>query len=210
MAKQACSESGFSLVEVITALFIVALIASSGAAIIMQMVSSRESLESLSERLDKVHQAHAFMRDDLAQWMARDFRPRDDIDLPVRFLGGSATEVGHVMSFVRDGWLNPGYEAPRSGLTVVRYFVDGDRLIRRIRLAPDGVNSTEEIEQTLISGIRDYQISFRQQRNWVPVWLARQSDNAGAPIAVRFTFELEDGRRYDWKFLTPVAGAARS
>lgn len=204
MAEHRRSESGFSLAEVMAALFIIALITSGGAAIMWRMIGSRDNLEALSGRLDKVHQAHALMRDDLAQWVPRDFRAREALDQPSRFVGGDSLEPDHLMSFVRDGWLNPDQQAARSGLIVVRYFVEDEQLIRKVRLAPNGVLGTEEIEQTLLEDVSDFQIEFKDGDYWVSQWLGRAGNDNGMPPAVRFTFETTDGRSYEWLFLTPV------
>ncbi len=206
MADQQRSEGGFSLLEVLTALFIIALISTSGTAILMRTVDSRGALENLSERMASVHQTHALMRDDLAQWMPRNFRARETVDLPSRFLGGDVSEPEHLMSFVRNGRLNPGYQENHSGLFVVRYRVEDGRLIRILRLSVDGVVGTPEFEQVLIEGVTDFQIRFWDGNAWIRQFASKAGAEKGAPEAVRLSLTLEDGRAFEWKFLTPVRG----
>ena len=189
-------------------LFIIALITTSGGAIMLRMADSRDYLKELSERIDSVHQAHTLMRDDLIQWMPRDFRARDIYDPPARFIGGDGFEPEHLFSLVRDGRINPDMMAPRSGLILVRYFIRDGQLIRVVRPTPDAAVGTEDIEQILVSGIRDYSIEFLNAQYWEPQWLSRAGDPAGMPRAVRFEFTFENGRSYDWYFITPVGSSA--
>lgn len=204
MADSVRGDAGFSLLEVMTSLFIVALIATSGATILLRVADSRESLQRLTTSTAELHRVHALMREDFAQWVPRDFRPRPELDQPTRFAGGDSLEFGHLFSFVRDGWTNPQLEADRSTLIVVRYLVEDGVLIRRVRLAVDGVIGTETLDMPLLSGIEDYAVEFRDGIYWAEQWLGRAGQTLGAPPAVRMSFTLKGGRSYEWLFLTPA------
>lgn len=204
MAERFRSDAGFSLLEVMASLFIISLIATSGATILMRVADSRETLERLNTTTRALHRVHALMREDLAQWVGRDFRPREDLDQPTRFVGGDRLEDGHLFSFVRDGWTNPGLEEDRASLFVVRYLIERGKLVRYVRLAPNGVIGTEEFSQTLLTGIKDYEIEFREGTSWVEQWQSKAGLPNGAPPAVKVSFELENGDQFAWQFLTPV------
>lgn len=186
------------------ALFIIAIISVSGATILLRTVESREAIEAANIRVRAVQQVHAMLRDDLAQWVPRDFHPRELIDPASRFSGGDAREIGHLMSFVRDGWTNPRLTEKRSGLIVVRYLMRNGQLVRQVRLTPNSVTGSEEIEQIMMEGIEDAEILFRQNDIWVPQWEAKAQTQSGPPPAVSLRITMRDGRSYDWLFLTPA------
>lgn len=204
MTDSKTNDAGFSLLEVLTSLLIVALIATSGATILLRIVDSRESLERQSVRTEALQRVHALMREDFAQWVPRDFRPRENLDRLTRFSGGDSLERGHLFSFVRDGWTNPTFKEDRSGLIVVRYLVEDDKLIRKVRLAPSGVTGTEGLETVLLTGLKDYQLEFREGLNWVTQLQVRAGEGGTAPPAVKLSLEMADGRSFEWLFLTPA------
>ena len=169
----------------------------------MRTVDSRDAITDQSARMMTMFQVHTMIRDDIAQWTPRNFRPRESFDQPTTFVGGDVLERGHLFSFVRDGWTNPGLIEPRSGMTVVRYLIEDDRLIRRVRLATHATFGTEEVETVLLDNIDEFDVQFRGRANWVPQWQLATERFDSAPYAIELTIKRTDGREYAWKFLVP-------
>ena len=198
------SDRGFTLVEVMISLFIIAILTAGGTTLIMRTVSSKESLERVSGDVSVYASLHTRIRDDLLQWVPRAAESRPGIDPKVRFLGGGVGDSTMLFAFVRDGWTNPELAEPRSSLMSVRYSFEGDRLIRRVQTAADTPYSSEGLEQVLMEGVRDAFVEFREGQQWVPQWRSTEGDPLGAPPAVRLTFVRNDGEEFEWLFLTPT------
>ncbi len=201
------NDSGFSLVEVLVALFVVSLLSLTGGAMLTTAVNSRTVLLESVEQSDALRRAHGVIRDDLRQWVPRNFIDRTGIDLPTSFAGGGVRDPDILMAFVRDGWTNPGLADDRSGLIAIRYRVANGGLERDVRIAPDGVNGTATFTTRLLEDLADVQISFLSGNRETAVWDARSAGgNGGAPSIVRLVLEREDGSRLDWSF---AAGQTR-
>ena len=190
--------------EVLVSLFIMAMLATSGTAILIRSVTSQETLEKVSDDLGAISRVHTVLRDDLAQWVPRGFRGRDELGPEMTFFGGGDTDREPLLMFVRDGWTNPGLEAQRSGLVRVEYVLENGKLLRRTMLAANGVPSTANIEQVLLDEVQSLSFAFRQNEEWVPKWAALTASGGVAPVAVRLNFVLKDGTSYEWLFMTPA------
>lgn len=192
--------------EVLVALFVITIISTSGATILMRSADSREAMADVTRRVSDISQTHALIRDDLAQWVPREFQGRNGLDPVSIFMGGTIAERGLLFAFVRDGWLNPNFEQPRSGLINVRYVVEEGKLLRKVELTPDAVQGSETLDQVLLEGVTSYRVEFRQGDFWVPQWQSGPGQPIGAPVAVRLELGLENGRSFEWLFITPAGG----
>ncbi|MAP95823.1 MAG: type II secretion system protein GspJ [Ponticaulis sp.] len=200
------SERGFSLIEVLVALFVLSIVSAAGTTVILRSVSSKEAMDVAIGEASQFTAAHSRMRDDFAQWVPREAESRPGLDPQSSFVGGGVGDSTLLFSFVRDGWTNPGLKDKRSGLIAVRYIYDGGAIIRQVQTRADPAYNQEPIEQIIFSDVVEAYAEFSQDEQWVPQWRAVEGDRAGAPVAVRLTFELQSGERFVWMFLTP-AGA---
>lgn len=157
---------GFTLVEMLVALFIFSLLALAGVAVMGFTADNQTAVRSRVERLADFQRARALIRADLEQAAPR--RTRDGSGFAARdaFQGGDPG-TGWLMAFVRRGWDNPD-GAPRASLQYVEYRLTDGRLERRSRAALDGAALGEP--QVLIDGVERAQIQFMGQGTWRGVW----------------------------------------
>lgn len=159
------SESGFTLVELMVSLFIFALLAAAGVALLGFSVKAQGAA---GERLDEVaalRRLSALMAGDLAQATARisrdsDGRPRAAF---VGTTGGGPIALG----FVRAGWSNPD-GAARASLQRVDWRLEGDRIERRAYPMVDG--ATPAAWSPVMRGVSALTLRYRLGGEWREVW----------------------------------------
>jgi general secretion pathway protein J len=175
-------DSGFTLIELMVALFIFAMLAAAGVSLLSFGVRAQAAATQRLEDIADLRRFSTLLASDLAQALPRIARGPDG--QPVRaFTGNDGRSDPLLMGYVRSGWTNPD-GAPRAGIQRVDVtFVDG-RLTRTAypmvdgSVAPAGVVLADRVEQ-LTMRYRD------RKGEWRPRW-----DNAlldMTPAAVEMT-----------------------
>lgn len=128
---------GFTLVEMLVALFVFSLIAAASVSIMRFTADNQSAVRAHMERLAEFQRLRAILKADLSQAAAR--RVRDANGRPIResFYGG--TGVTPLLRLTRRGWENPD-GAPRASLQYVEYRLNQDRLERMAAPALDGAS----------------------------------------------------------------------
>lgn len=193
---------GFSLVEMLVALFIFAVLSAAGVAIVNYGIDAKAATAEATDRLRDVQLARAMLKADLAQPVLRPVRDAyGDARLPA-FSGGVTRQGdGTLMSFVRGGWANPGQAESRGSVQFVQYVLEGDRLIRRARPRLDATVNTPEEERVLIDGVRNVEVRFFKGGVWSDRYGTGQRGQAGLPEAVALDMEVEGFGRLTQLFL---------
>ena len=120
--KQSPSQSGFTLVEMLVALVIFAMLAASGVGLLRSSVDTQAAVERRLYELGSLGRVHALLASDLGQV----------VDRPTRAGGGSRPAfIGQPdrMEFVRAGWANLD-GVKRSDLQRVLWRFDQRMLVR--------------------------------------------------------------------------------
>lgn len=175
-------DSGFTLIELMVALFIFAMLAAAGVSLLSFGVRAQAAATQRLEDIADLRRFSTLLASDLAQALPRIARGPDG--QPMRaFTGNDGRSDPLLMGYVRSGWTNPD-GAPRAGIQRVDViFVDG-RLTRTAypmvdgSVAPAGVVLADRVEQ-LTMRYRD------RKGEWRPRW-----DNAlldVTPAAVEMT-----------------------
>ena len=138
--------AGFTLVEVLVALAIFAMIASAGVGLLSFAIDNRLAVRDASERTAAFQRTRALMRADLGQAAPRRVRGADGAPRAAFELGGEA-----LFAVTRRGWINPG-EAPRASMQRVDYRLIDGRLERRVRERLDGARPAEPLTVALSRG----------------------------------------------------------
>lgn len=153
------STSGFTLIEMLVALFVFSLISLAGTTVLSSGIQSRDVLTERAGRLEDLQVARAILKADLSQTANRQARDvRQGLRPP--FLGGEADTDEPVLAFVRRGWPNPGGLEPRGSLQRVEYLVREDTLVRRAYMRVDAAEQTPVRERTLLKGLRSIEFRF--------------------------------------------------
>lgn len=191
---------GFTLIEMMVAISVFAMLALAGGMMVQQSVGARDAMADRGGRLAALQMARAAMKADLGQLVSRPVR--DSLGgAGVVFAGGQSLAGEPVLMLVRGGWENPGNLEARGGLQYVEYDIADGRLIRRARLRVDPTTTTPVRERVLLEDVSDFSISFLSNGQWSPDWRAQA--NAGRlPEAVAIDFMLADLGRLRQLFLT--------
>lgn len=198
------SEAGFSLIETVVAVFIVALISAGAGIMLTQTVQAGKQASASGDALIQLQIANAMMRDDFASITARHTASSDPFDQPQIFVGQSADRDTDFLTFARHGWsLAPSGEL-RSDLQRVAYRFEEGQLIRKAWLRPDPDRETPVVERVLLSGMTDVRISYGKSGFWESEWQSRfvEDDLPLLPDALELICEFENGDVFRQVFLT--------
>lgn len=145
--------AGFTLLEMLVALGVFAVIGLLSAQIVTQMVDVNERTRARADRLVEVQRAVELIRRDVQQLAHR--HVRDELGEPVPTL--DVNQVG-VMRFTRRGWSNP-LELKRSELQRVAYVLEGELLHRVFWPVLDRGADTQPVSQLLLDGVETMEVS---------------------------------------------------
>lgn len=192
------SQSGFTLVEMLVALTIFALLAAAGVTILRSSVDTQAAVDRRLAEVTVVGRLHALLASDLGQAVLR----------PTRGPGGSRPAFigeGSRMEFVRAGWDNLDGEQ-RSTLQRVEWRLDRGGLARVGHHRLDGGDSGEPAVLARSVG----QLAFRYRAasgDWASVWQA--SEQEPLPTAVELSLRLERQPPLLFVIALPPRGAER-
>ena len=188
-------QSAFTLVELLVALFITAILFAMGYGALSQALNNRKEVEEQAARLSAVLQALRVMEQDFELMQPR----------PVRDVLGSGYENAVTLSqtglltFTHGGWANPA-GLPRSELRRVSYLLRDGKLIRRDLAVLDATAALPYEERELLDQVEA--LSFRYmdggltwQTKWpTPILLLGPPQDLlrARPVAIEVTLQLKD------------------
>ena len=213
MLKIQKNSTGFTLLEILLAVFIFALITTGAYQIFSLAQKNALSIQASQERLRDISLTLELIEKDLSQLVSRAWRDpySDDLNPPLQ----SKPADDYILRLVRGGWRNPLGSA-RSDQQLVTYRLDGDELQRLYHRHLDNVSSSKANELILLNKVNHIELTFiaRQTGNqvnansgslnqWPPLNSATQPRfstsgnlikqiNYPMPVAIGITLELED------------------
>ena len=206
----------FTLIEVMIALFIAAVMFAIGYGALNQALRDRDQLNVSQQRVTEIQRGMRVIAQDFAQIVARparDIEGAGDLQPAVLAAGSDNT----LLTFSRAGWSNPaGVQRPAEQR--VRYrFIEGS-LIRHHWLSVDPALNAEPRERILLTKVKAVEVRFLDpaSRTWRTEWPSALA-NVGPvgplnvdellrtrPIAIEFTVVLEDWGRIVRVFEIPT------
>ena len=212
-------DAGFSLVEVLAAVMVFALISTISVGLLTTALRSKDTSEAVLGDLAAVQRVHALMAEDVGQMVMRTVRDEDGLTDPRLFAldvrgadplsPARADEVREILVLTRTGWPNPGGVQPRSGLQRVAWLYDGDQVWREAGLYPDMARGAAPVRQLIASGVSDLQLSALMGGVWSEIVQVRPSPNGDGvtqgPRAVRLSYEQAELGAMEHVFLSPAA-----
>jgi len=198
------SQRGFTLVEIMIAVLIAAILAVMAFEAMQQALGSRERVRANAARLQAVQFTMRNFVQDFSQLTPRPVREPLGGDHMPALLGNDE------VTFTRAGWMNP-VGSERSTLQRVRYALRGGKLYREYWTVLDAQLEPAPVSRELLTGVRTFKLRYMNdartwQEGWPPPTLggARpERELRWRPIAVEVTLELED-----WGRLTRIIEVA--
>lgn len=212
-------EHGFSLVEVLAATAVFALVSALSVGLLMGALRTEEQGEAVLSDLSDVHRIAALLREDVGQIAPRPVRTADGLQDPRVFAADmEGTEIvrtrstgpREILVLTRTGWANPGRLQPRSSLQRVAWVLEEDRLYRRVWPYPDAARDTESRRQLLADEISEVELEVLQNGVWVnSARVVASSEGVTAPPdAVRLRYVLPGLGAMEHVVLSPAAEPA--
>ena len=196
---------GFTLVEVLIALAITAVISVLAYNGLSTVIAGVESTRAVAARTHEVNRALSLLSRDLRQFVPREVRDEFGAVEPA-LMGGEAARFD--LSFTRIGWYNPEGH-PRSNLQRLNYVLEDESLWRESYAVLDRAGNTEPSRVRLLEGVVDMRVRFLgsvselnagsstdiDTGSWPDNWVQNFSDPTARlrpPLALEVTLELED------------------
>lgn len=170
MSRARTSQAGFTLVEVLVALFIFSILSAATLAVLTSTLTSKAQMAEKNTLLKQRASLRILLKSDFANTIAA---PKaDEYGQPEQavFSGGNAGS-NSLLRLARTGWDNPGGIERRSNLQAVDYALEKGVLIRRVRARYNAVSNTEIYEQPLLTGVDQAKLTFFDGEQWLENWV---------------------------------------
>lgn len=196
--KSAKGQSGFTLLELLVALGIFALLAAMSYSGLNSVMTARQITNQHADRLNQLQMAFLWLGRDIEQAVNRSIRD-EYAEVQAAMQG---VETGrYQLELTRTGWRNPA-NRERSNLQRVAYGVRDGVLIRSYWNVLDRAQDSEPLESELLDGVEKLELRFKnEQRAWQDSWGSNPLGGATIltafelPIAVEVTLETRaEGR----------------
>jgi general secretion pathway protein J len=194
MMPHRAPQAGFTLAETLVALFILAIVSSAGAALLIGATSTSQQIRDQEQITRQLDVAQRLIRQDIMAMDKRAVRPADGFSDTVNLIGEKPRGEEPFLSFVRGGWLNPGYVQPRSGLQAVQYSLRNGDLIREASLRLDATSGTPIASRVLLNNVRAVELGFQRGDQVSDFWRGDATQARGMlPDLIEMTIQFEDG-----------------
>lgn len=188
---------GFTLVEVLVALAVFAMLAVLAWGTLSQTLANAEILTDRMERLQALQRTFRYLGQDFMQLSPRPIRD----ELGDNFVPTLRTdpERDHAIEFTHAGWNNPA-GLPRSTLQRVAYRLEDDALLRYHWTVLDRTLDNQPLVEVLLDGIDSVSMRFLHANGeWSEEWPAGEPQAAtglrlrprAVEVVLRFTDESE-------------------
>lgn len=186
---------GFTLIEILVAIFIFAIMFALGYGVVSAAAQHRQNIAQAEDRLRELHTT--------MRWLSLDFTQL--VPRPVRDQQGSGDEGalrvdprGDVLAHLtRGGWRNSAGVA-RSNLQRVHYLLDNGQLVRLEWPVLDAAQGAAPRRRVMMTRVRSVSVRVMNvARQWVDSWPVLAAGQAAQglhsrPIAVEFVIDTED------------------
>jgi general secretion pathway protein J len=210
-------EAGFSLIEVLAAIAVFAIMSGISVSLLTQALRSKDLGEEAVERLAVAQRIEAMIRADIGQLVMRSVRSQNGITDPRVFAGdadgaGLISGAGYgereILVLTRNGWSNPGFVQPRSTLQRVVWIYDGANLWRETYAYPDAVEATPVYRQLMAEGVSNLELAFLEGTRWYDEARVSETSEDGLvpPLAIRLRYQLEGMGQMEHIVLSPAGG----
>ena len=203
--KQTKAHKGFTLLEMLIAIAIFAMLGLAANEVLSTVLTNDEVTRNFSVRLKALQQGFGAIERDLGQMVAR---------TPRLLEGGRGTTVfqtgndildseSEALVFYRLGWLNPDGLLPRGSIQSVAYVVREGKLERWYFPYPEPEFGAEPMKTVIIDKVLSVEYSFFMEDKW-----ERKVEATKLPKAIAMEIEIEGLGKIQRKFMLPLGAAA--
>ena len=185
---------GFTLIEVMVAMAVFAVLAAFAYGTLSQTLLSAEILGDRMDRLQALQRTIRLITDDLQQLAPRPVR--DELGDNLNPALDTGFQSGFAIELTRGGWNNP-LVLPRSTLQRAAYRMEDDELVRYHWYALDRTLSNESVGVTLLDGVEGIQFRFlvgteEYSEQWPPLNRPGALGGRQRPRAVEVVLQLAE------------------
>lgn len=201
---------GFTLLELLVAMFIAAIVFAMGYGAINQAVKSRVGLQEQQAKLLELQTGVRVIEQDFVQLAPRPIRQPVGSDYYPALMSSTTSTAGTttststssssgsttqpVFALTRAGWSNPsGLQRP--ALQRVAYYFANGTLRRAYWTVLDPTQSSQPVQRDILTHLKSISLRFYSQgQTWGTQWplSTRPDDYPTRPIAVEITLDTED------------------
>jgi general secretion pathway protein J len=198
---------GFTLIEILVALLIFAIMGVLAALSLHSIIRSHEQLKKADHELLQLQITMTLLRRDISEVINRPIRNQDDEQEPA-FLSQSGTRI----TFTRTGLMNPFNDSRQSNMQRVGYALEGNNLVRLTWGALDQPPKSVPESQTLLSNVASLQWQFvadngSTSQSWPPSTGSNmQTENSPLPKAVLVVMHIKNEGVLQGVFPIPARG----
>jgi len=187
--SQVKSSNGFTLLEVLIAIAIFAVVGLASFTIFDTVQRGDETSQLRSARQNELQRAFILVERDLSQLARRSIRINGEAPSKqyLQTAEESFLENEQALAFVRHGWTNPGMLLPRSELQAVAYRLRDETFERLHYNFVDAVVGEEPKVRPLISEVDGISFEFYDGKEWQDKWPKQE-----LPQAVAIEVDTQD------------------
>ncbi|WKE65920.1 type II secretion system minor pseudopilin GspJ [Gallaecimonas kandeliae] len=194
------NSKGFTLLEVLVAMAIFAMIALYAYRVLNQVMQADKVSQGKSARLAELQQAMLTIERDMLQLTNRQVR------FPAGEKQASVLKGQHFfldseddgLLFTRRGWQNPAAMLPRSEVQLAAYRLAEGKLIKDYHFYPDPEVGAEPQSLVLLTKVEAFKVRYFDGDSWQESW-----DASELPRAIELRLKLKDYGEITRRFAIP-------
>ncbi len=197
-------QQGFTLLEVLIAIAIFAIVSLASFSIFDTIITSEEKSTKRMSHMNEIQRAFMLIERDFLQIAKRSLRLESEAPLKgfIHTDASDSDSSSQTIGFVRSGWSNPGLLLPRSDMQSVAYQLNDNALERIHYNFVDASLSETPKKRVLISNVNSINFEFHNGKEWNKTF-----EGTDLPLAISIELDTEQFGIITRKFL--VAGTAQ-
>lgn len=198
---------GFTLIEVLISIALVALLGLSSALALNTAIRSNDIVNTRMSRLEQLQSAQHLIRSDLEQILPRLGRDQLGDARSASFEASPTADPareGQLLAFYRGGRRLLGSRFPGTTIERVRYRLAGTALMRESSPVLDPSGDAQWRSWALLQKVEGLQLKFFYEDRWIDHWPPLDLDHPPVlPKAVQLTLSLPDYGNLTQRILLP-------
>lgn len=198
------SNKGFTLIEILIALTVFAILATITSSTLYYAFNTRTRVNLQAERLNALQLAISIIQQDTSQTVQRAIRGNEMRLFPV-FVGQP-----QYLELTRDGVVNPNSAEKRSTLKRIALVCQDEKLLRRTWSTLDPIDRNKYEDKVLLDNLSDCHFNYLNQTlqllaEWREQAITQNQRREPLPKAIQMNLTLKDWGELNMLFIIPGA-----